>query len=75
MLQPLKSHIICIVWYASKCSEELRIDCPLRVQNMLRKRTYWDHYGPLDDTYQRDPDFYRLHIGQCSAYLHRVSYF
>lgn len=38
-----------------------------RVQNMLRKRTYWDHYGPLDDTYQRDPDFYRVHLGGCHA--------
>lgn len=36
----------------------------IRAQNMLRKRTYWDHYGPLDDTYQRDPAFYRVHLGQ-----------
>ena len=42
------------------------------LQNMLRKRTYWEHYGPLDDTYQRDPDFYRVHLGQCSTPLHHA---
>ncbi|EPS98712.1 hypothetical protein FOMPIDRAFT_1031360 [Fomitopsis schrenkii] len=40
--------------------------------NMLRKRTYWDHYGPLDDTYQRDPDFYRVHLDHCIDLLRQT---
>ncbi|KZT69728.1 hypothetical protein DAEQUDRAFT_726394 [Daedalea quercina L-15889] len=37
--------------------------------NMLRKRTYWDYYAPLDDSYQRNPDFYRVHLDHCIELL------
>ncbi|KAH9828729.1 uncharacterized protein C8Q71DRAFT_792669 [Rhodofomes roseus] len=37
--------------------------------NMLRKATYWDYYAPLDDSYQKDPDFHRVHLDHCIELL------
>lgn len=75
MWRPWRSRTTCIVWYVGLHSRLIvRAHFALRLQNMLRKRTYWEHYGPLNDEYQRDPDFYRVHLGQCYSYLHCVSY-
>lgn len=53
-LHCLVGRSICIPWTS------IDGDVP---QDLLRKQSYIEHYGPMDDNYVLRPEFYRVHLG------------
>ncbi|KAH9917538.1 uncharacterized protein B0H18DRAFT_1034076 [Fomitopsis serialis] len=50
----------------------IEIGHQLHCLDLLRRHTYIDHYGPMDDNYVLRPAFYRVHLDHCIEMLRQV---
>ncbi|EPT00324.1 hypothetical protein FOMPIDRAFT_1030579 [Fomitopsis schrenkii] len=50
----------------------IEIGHQLHCLDLLRRQSYIEHYGPMDDNYVLRPEFYRVHLDHCIEMLRQV---